>query len=475
MADINIIMLTETILAQSPALIDDVTGQISMPIQATGQSTDPETPQPMATPTLATHLATKEYVDLSATGFATDTALGIVVDGFASDAEVALLDAEVALLADQTALDAVQAASMPRAGGTMSGPILWDQTPVTSDELVNKAYVDATVSGAGGVLTEPLGDARFLQLAGGTLTGALTLPADPALALEIATKQYVDGTMAPADRYLQVAGGSMTGPLLLSGMPNTRTQAATYGYFKMGLDWINSAVQTYLRNGTITSFISTMFANGTALSALPDLRGGNGAIISSGTIVRDGPWWTPTATSYPLLPAPVGLKTRRIMFLVKNWNPATFTTSDLGGGTVSGAVYRAVPSLSGNRLLVGISYNSDQVVPGTVVSAVTPRITAPTTGAPMLIEIGSSTTGTQLQGWVNGVSTGTVNYPAGWTDFLIAALGYAFGALNARPLDATMGDVVILDTTKADFADAVTAARQWFAAQYAIPMSYGVD
>jgi len=64
--------------------------------------------------------------------------------------------------------------------------------PTSTGQVANKAYVDQSVSNAGG--------GNFLPTAGGTMTGPINLPANPASALQAATKQYVDqGVSVKAD------------------------------------------------------------------------------------------------------------------------------------------------------------------------------------------------------------------------------------------------------------------------------------
>lgn len=67
-------------------------------------------------------------------------------------------------------------------------------TPTDPHHAVNKAYVDAQISGAG--LNPQYVALNYLALAGGTLTGPLTLAGAPTAALHAATKQYVDTVAA---------------------------------------------------------------------------------------------------------------------------------------------------------------------------------------------------------------------------------------------------------------------------------------
>lgn len=72
-------------------------------------------------------------------------------------------------------------------------PIL--PSPTQPGQAVNKAYVDASVSGSGGG-----GNGNFVLKSGDSMTGPLTLPANPTAPMQASTKQYVDlNTAGKAD------------------------------------------------------------------------------------------------------------------------------------------------------------------------------------------------------------------------------------------------------------------------------------
>lgn len=144
-------------------------------------------------------------------------------------------------------VDGKAASMLPLAGGTLSGALILQGDPTSAEGAATKHYVDAAVGGVlplnGGALAGPLSlagdptsalqaatkeyvDARVLR-SGDTLTGPLTLAADPSAALQATTKQYTDAAVAKA---LPLAGGTLTGALLLSGDPGVALQAATKHY-----------------------------------------------------------------------------------------------------------------------------------------------------------------------------------------------------------------------------------------------------
>jgi hypothetical protein len=131
------------------------------------------------------------------------------------------------------------AATLPKAGGTLTGPLNLASDPQVGLQAATKEYVDTRVFRAGDSLTGPLmlvGDpSTALQAAtkeyvdtrvfraGDSLTGPLVLAGDPSTALQAATKEYVDMRMFRS-------GDSLTGPLVLVGDPSTALQAATKEY-----------------------------------------------------------------------------------------------------------------------------------------------------------------------------------------------------------------------------------------------------
>jgi hypothetical protein len=82
-------------------------------------------------------------------------------------------------------------------------------TPVQPSDVVNKAYVDGTVT--------TTGSGSFVSKTGDTMTGPLTLPSDPSAPNQAATKHYVDlGMASKAD----VLGGIVPRAELGTGTPD---------------------------------------------------------------------------------------------------------------------------------------------------------------------------------------------------------------------------------------------------------------
>lgn len=116
------------------------------------------------------------------------------------------------------------------AGSTMTGQLTLVGDPTAVGHAARKAYVDAQRDYAISV-----GSSTYLPKAGGTMTGALVLHADPSTALGAATKQYVDTKTANHDaehddRFVRLAGSTMTGFLTLHANPTSALHSATKGY-----------------------------------------------------------------------------------------------------------------------------------------------------------------------------------------------------------------------------------------------------
>jgi hypothetical protein len=85
-----------------------------------------------------------------------------------------------------------------RGGDTMTGPFILSRNPQQIMEAATKQYVDAAISGYGGV---------YLPLSGGTLSGPLTLSGPPTQPLQAVTKQYVDTSV----KLVTIADNAPTG------------------------------------------------------------------------------------------------------------------------------------------------------------------------------------------------------------------------------------------------------------------------
>lgn len=116
------------------------------------------------------------------------------------------------------------------AGSTMTGQLTLVGDPTAVGHAARKAYVDAQRD-----YVLSVGTNTYLPKAGGTMTGALVLHADPSDALGAATKQYVDTKTANHDaehddRFVRLAGSTMTGFLTLHANPTSALHSATKGY-----------------------------------------------------------------------------------------------------------------------------------------------------------------------------------------------------------------------------------------------------
>ena len=143
------------------------------------------------TPTVATELTTKQYVDNSSGGSSWGAITGT--------------------LSNQTDLQSALDDKLSLTGGTLTGDLAGTKvvvsslTPTVAGELATKQYVDS------------VGDSK-LPLAGGNLTGDVggtrffASSATPTVATELATKQYVDAS-GGGGAFLPLTGGTLTGAL----------------------------------------------------------------------------------------------------------------------------------------------------------------------------------------------------------------------------------------------------------------------
>jgi hypothetical protein len=123
----------------------------------------------------------------------------------------------------QAEIDALSAAKLDKAGGTMTGALTLSGAPATALGAATKAYVD------GGDATEAAAraaaDALRLPLTGGTLTGALTAPYYIATVYTVATlptgatgaRAMVSDALGPAFGANVVGGGAVTVPVFWGG------------------------------------------------------------------------------------------------------------------------------------------------------------------------------------------------------------------------------------------------------------------
>jgi len=230
-------------------------------------------------------------------------------------------------------VDGQVATALPQGGGALSGPLTLAGDPIAASQAATKSYVDTRtstlLSTAGGVLsgsltlaadptaalqaaTKDYVDTRVIR-SGDTLTGALILASDPASALQAATKGYTDAQIATA---LPRAGGSLTGSLSLAADPTLSLQAATKHY-------VDSQVATSLPlsggviTGPVTLAANPTFAMQAASKQYVDGQIATALPISGGTLTG----------SLTLASAPTG-----------SLSAATKQYVDLSPGSITGVI-----------------------------------------------------------------------------------------------------------------------------------------
>ena len=104
--------------------------------------------------------------------------------------------------------------------GTGINDVIWDGTPLATEEYVNTTVTTAVPAG------------KFVETTGGTMTGELVLSGNPTQDNGAANKKYVDDAIsgaAPAGDYMLKTGDTMTGNLNMSDnqITNVNTMTAT--------------------------------------------------------------------------------------------------------------------------------------------------------------------------------------------------------------------------------------------------------
>lgn len=133
MANTKIVALSGQQLAESLVSLDDVTGQITLPV------TIPVSPG---------HVASKEYVDLQAGELVTPAQLATAVAPLAPQSEIVRLDSEIAEKASATSLVALDQDVLHLDGGVLTGPVSQTMPPTQPEHLVTQQYVDDAIAAA---------------------------------------------------------------------------------------------------------------------------------------------------------------------------------------------------------------------------------------------------------------------------------------------------------------------------------------
>jgi hypothetical protein len=141
---------------------------------------------------------------------------------------------------------------------------LWVGVPTALDPSGRKLLFDGSVV----YLTQPQGDARYVNIDGDTMVGPnwLTLWADPALPMHAATKQYVDamiGGIPPVTGYVRLTGDTMSGALI------NQVDLTSQGTLNVG----GASVQTGITN-------NGFLQNNGAISATGFIRSTQGEVYA---------------------------------------------------------------------------------------------------------------------------------------------------------------------------------------------------
>lgn len=169
--------------------------------------------------------------------------------------------------------------ALPKAGGTMTGPLTLAVDPTAALGAATKQYVDSAVAGAGGGDVSAAADNAFTgnnTFAGtSTYNGAVTFT-NPGTATNSAiTRGYA------TDTFLAKDGGALTGPLTLSGAPTSDLMAATKKY-------VDDAVQGGGGGGDVTAAGNNTFTGSNVFENNLRVTSGTASGVDVGGIITLG-------------------------------------------------------------------------------------------------------------------------------------------------------------------------------------------
>jgi hypothetical protein len=304
-------------------------------------------------------------------------------------------------------------ASVPLAGGTMTGPLILSGPPVATAGAVTKAYADAITSSAA---------ATYVPLAGGAMTGLLTLSGPPTAPLGAVTKAYADAIATSAGGAVPITGGTMTGLLILSGPPTAALGAATKGY-------VDTAPNKLI---TLSGDIS---GSGTATIAalLPNVNANVGTFQGL-TINAKGQVTSATSVAYLTGNQPITL------------------TGDVTGGPGATAITATLPTVNANvGTFQGLTINAK----GQVTAAANQNYV---TGGPYLPTAGGTITG----GLVVGTPTLQPSPVAGDIDCMrLFIQGVAVRAGSGAFVENTGSAVTLTTMAAVNLASIPLGAGDW--------------
>ncbi|HSS96726.1 MAG TPA: hypothetical protein VLK33_06845, partial [Terriglobales bacterium] len=252
----------------------------------------------------ATSLASKQYVDTSVSGKATDSAV-------------------VHKSGSETITGTKQFSTAP------SVP-----APVSGNDAVNKAYVDTALAG--------VGSGAFVSKSGDVMSGPLQLNADPAAANQAANRHYVDaGLAAKAD----LASGVVPPTELGSGSSSSSTCLkgdSTWGACGTSSDAIS--IQSVPVDTVSPSDNQVITYDATSGKYKPKAGGGVTAGMQAVKYAVDFSWSqsptadlsTPGAKTITLSACPAGVKASEPQYYVYIAGTGTFEAVQVTGGTCNG-------------------------------------------------------------------------------------------------------------------------------------------
>lgn len=252
--------------------------------------------------------------------------------------------------------------SLPLSGGTITGIISCNQSPILGDHLTNKTYVDAQI-----------GSRSLLLSTGGTVAGSISVAASPTLGSHLTNKTYVDSSISTSysnvvNNFVQKSGGTLTGFLTLHSNPTNNLHPVTKQYLDAALASIGTGLGYTPVNKAGDTLTGFLFLNADPTNALHPatkqyvdnnnlfLKLASGGTVAGSVVFSNVNTFSNVVNfthatnpcTFTVLPTSAATPVNANQFITKGFADSTYISA---GGTVTGNV-----SLN-NAVVINNDYN----------------------------------------------------------------------------------------------------------------------
>jgi hypothetical protein len=317
------------------------------------------------------------------------------------------------------------------------------------------------------------GDARYVNLTGDTLTGPIILAADPVTNLQAATKQYVDTRVVNSADYVPLAGANMSGPLILSANPADPMGAATKQYVDGLADLrLNPSLAGFYTSGAIPIHLSRFSvvwdpADLTKIKGWKN-RQGNAAWDLLFQASRPSLPFADNLVTYPggavagcpKFATPYPLANKHVLFAM-TYNVIAGTPNFMGAPDPSSASFPSGLRLQGSGT-ARLMFNDGEG--GSLqAKALTGYVGPERYSVVQIYEFFPDYVTRFGYLFINGVAAGNNSMVASDT---ACPLQYLAGVSDVITLSGSIGELMVVDTTRPDGAAALTFARSYLTRAY---------